>query len=79
MMAGTFNPVTGRTTHVTDSGREVESRPLFFTAEEWRLLYLLSKDSGVSLGRLLVTLARDERARRLDRCHRQLQRLDPVR
>ena len=33
-MSGTYNPATGRTMHLTDGGREVESKPLFFTADE---------------------------------------------
>ncbi|CAM3480921.1 hypothetical protein [Polaromonas hydrogenivorans] len=78
-MAGTFNPLTGRTTHVTDNGYLIESKPMFFSGDEWILLYSLAKDSGVSLGKLIVALAKSERERRLDRCHRQLQRLDPVR
>lgn len=78
-MSGTFNPATGRTQHVTANGYLIESKPMFFSADEWQLLYSLAKDSGESLGKLLVTLAKNERERRLDRCHRQLQRLDPVR
>lgn len=77
-MTGKFNPRTGRTTHLTDGGREIESKPLYLSADEWQLVYSLAKDSGVSLGKLLITLAKNERERRLDRCHRQMQRLDPV-
>lgn len=78
-MAGTFNPLTGRTTHVTANGYVVETKPMYYTPDEWKLLYSLAKDSGMSLGKMLITLAKSERERRLDRCHRQLQRLDPVR
>ena len=77
-MTGTFNPRTGRTSHVTDNGYLIESKPMYFSDQEWMLLYSLAKDSGVSLGKMLITLAKSERERRLDRCHRQLQRLDPV-
>ena len=78
-MAGVYNPATGRTQHVTANGYLVEKKAMFFTPDEWQLMYTLSKDSGVSLGKMLITLAKSERERRLDRCHRQLQRLDPVR
>ena len=74
-MAGTYNPATGRTMHLTDGGREVESKPLFFTAEEWALLYSLSKDSGVSLGKCIVEMAKKEKRRRLNDYENRLDNL----
>lgn len=55
---------TGREKHVTASGRVIERKYFYYSSAEWDLLYSLSKDSGVSLGRMLMGLAYAERVKR---------------
>lgn len=54
---------TGRETYVTASGRELERRYFYYSLSEWRMLYALSQDKGVSLGKMLKELAYAERDR----------------
>ena len=65
MSNGTYNPRTGRTTHISERGRMLESKRMYFLPDEWALLLSLSKDDGVTLGRCIVGMAHSEKRRRL--------------
>lgn len=53
----------GRETYVTVSGREIERRYFYYSPSEWYMLYELSHNKGVSLGKMLRDLAYAERDR----------------
>jgi hypothetical protein len=55
---------TGREDYVTAAGRTIQRKYFYYSRAQWQMLYRLSKDAGVSLGKMLFDLAEQERDRR---------------